>query len=184
MNKVLNKRANASFMKTREGQQWWAAVPVEVKQLISLAVSAVRRMTPYEGGSVYRGQPGYNQSDVDKVLKKPRADREAYWQKETGATMRFNQFVSTAKRAQSSYIVKQNNYEAIHIDKPKTGVDISAFSNTLEEREVLFPPNTTFTVKSVEDKFKTKTDPNNRYSDATLADSKEPGRVKITLEEA
>jgi ADP-ribosyltransferase exoenzyme len=184
MNKVLNKRANSSFMKTREGQQWWAAVPVEVKQLISLAVSAVKRMTPYEGGSAYRGSPGVGAGDVAKVLKLPLAKREETWKNEVGGSMHFNQFVSTSKRAQSSYIVKQNNYFAIHIDKCKTGVDISAFSNTLEEREVLFPPNTTFTVKNVEDKFKTNADPNNRYSDAVLADSKEPGRIKITLEEA
>jgi hypothetical protein len=183
MNKVLNKSANRKFMQSAEGKQWWAAVPAEVKQLVSLAVSALRKLEPYTGGPVYRGQPGFSREQIDQQLLRPKAKREEFWTSEIGSTYPFSQFVSTSKRPHSSYIVKEKSWMAMHIEKPKTGVDISAFSNTLEEREVLFPPGTTFRVTKVEDKFKTPTEPLNRYSDAPLAVSTEPGRVKVTLEE-
>jgi hypothetical protein len=184
MNKVLNRSANQKFMRSPEGKKWWAGVPAEVKQLVSLAVSALRRLEPYRGGPVYRGQPGFTSTDVAEQLKKPIATRTQYWASEVGSSMSFTQFVSTSKRPHSSYIVKDKTWMAMHIENPKTGVDISAFSNTLEEREVLFPPGTRFRVTKVEDKFQTAKDPGNRYSDAPLVNSKEPGRVKVTLEEA
>jgi hypothetical protein len=183
MNDVLNNTADKAFMASPKGKQWWAGVPAEVKQLTALAVSALRRLQPYTGGAVFRGQGGGVGRVLADTLKLPKAQREAVWKKRVGSTMHYSQFVSTSKRPYQSYTIKPDTWLALHINNPKTGIDISAFSNTLEEREVLFPPNTTFRVTKVEDKFKTAAEPNNRYSDAVLMDSKEPGRVKVTLEE-
>jgi hypothetical protein len=182
MNDILNKRADKAYMATAAGKKWWDDVPIEAKKLISLSVSAVRKMQPYAGGVVYRGENMISGSTIRANLSKPKAAREAAWRSAIRGTTQYDQFVSTSKRPYSSYIVKPGKYTAVHITTIKSGVDISAFSNTIYEREVLFPPGARFTVTSVDDKFTSATEPGNRYSDAPIP-SDEPGRIKVTLDE-
>jgi hypothetical protein len=186
MNHVLSKRGNKAYMATPAGQAWWASVPDQTKQLISLAISGVRKMKPFTG-DVYRGENLVR--GVGAVLGQPKAAREAHWKSKIPTTKRYDQFVSTSKQAHSSYIVKQGKYTAEHITKTKTGVDISALGGKLDEREVLFAPGTTFKVTNVEDRFDpTRTRPADRYGSAAgEADpltGTELGRIKVTFEEA
>lgn len=186
MNKVLNKSKDEKFM---------AQVPEDLKSLISLAVSGLNKMKPYKGGSVYRGEPGVKTSDVlNKYIFKSKDERQVIWNEKFNKNKTYSQFVSTSKQAHSSYITTANKWKAIEIRNVKTGVDISAVSNTFYEREVLFPPGTQFNVISVEDKFLTKhkddvdgsittSDEDNKYNEASIG-SDQPGRIKIVMEEA
>jgi len=187
MNRVLKKRADKEFMETDEGKKWWADVPDQLKQLISLAVSAVRKMKPYTG-TVYRGDNMVRGvTDVLRKNKKKRR-RQKVWESKVPKSKTYNQFVSTSKRPHSSYAVRPGKYTAIHITNIKTGVDVSPLGGKLEEREVLFAPGTRFKVTKVEDRFDTTGhQPDSRYGslgdEAPLNDGQEPGRIKVTLEE-
>lgn len=187
MNHVLNQRARKDFMATKEGQDWWAGVPDQLKKLISLAVSGLRKMKPYTG-TAYRGDNMVR--GISAVLKMKKAQRQAEWESKVPKVKTFNQFVSTSKRPYSSYAVKKGTYTATHITNIKSGIDVSALGGKLEEREVLFAPGTRFKVTAVEDRFdttKNKSRPQDRYGsrgdEAAPNDATEPGRIKVTLEE-
>ena len=177
MNKILNNSKNKEFMKQ---------VPEEAKALVSLAVSGLRKMKPYEGGSVFRGEPGLSKKYVNDLIKKPKTERQKILEGKFKQNEHYSQFISTSKRPYQAYSTKAGKWLAMEITNVKTGVDISAISNTLSEREVLFPPNVTLKVISVEDKFATKvgstlTDLENKYAEAPIADKE--GRVKVVYEE-
>jgi hypothetical protein len=182
MNKVLNNSHKKEYMKQ---------VPQEAKDLISLAVSGLRKMQPYKGGGVFRGQPGLNTDYVKNTLTYlPKTKREDILRSTFGGAENYSQFVSTAKRPYESYSTKDNKWLAMEIRNVKTGVDISAISNTLYEREVLFPPGATFTPTLIEDKFVTKTkgsdkwgDLPNRFNEGPINSGQE-GRVKVVYDEA
>ncbi|WP_094528383.1 DUF4157 domain-containing protein [Pseudanabaena sp. SR411] len=178
MNKILNNSKNKEFMKQ---------VPEEAKALVSLAVSGLRKMQPYEGGSVYRGEHGgLNSRYVNDLIKKPKTERQKILEGKFKQNEHYSQFISTSKRPYQAYSTKAGKWLAMEIRNVKSGVDISAISNTLSEREVLFPPNVTLKVISVEDKFATKvgstlTDLENKYAEAPIDDKE--GRVKVVYEE-
>jgi len=182
MNEVLNHWHDRAFL---------ATVPPQLMKLCRLAVSGLRKMKPYTGGNAYRGISGFAKGDIYNMLKHPKADRESTWRHHyAGINWTSKQFISTSKRWNSSYAAKQDKFVAIEIQDIKSGVDISAISNTLYEREVLFPPGAPLKVKTVEDKFVTL-DGGNQIVPGTqanklnihYADSKEPGRIHITLGE-
>lgn len=140
-------------------------------------------MKPYTG-TVYRGAPGEDAATIRDQITKPKAERERYWNANTTKVFHYNQFVSTTKAADQSYTTKAGKWHAIHIVGGRTGVDISAVSGKPYEREVLFPPNTTFRVTKVEDKFRgAEKDDANRYNEAPIPSS-DDGRIKITMVEA
>lgn len=184
MNHVLNKRADKAYMATPAGQTWWASVPAQAKQLISLAISGVRKMKPFTG-DVYRGENLVH--NIGTTLARPKAQRAALWQGQIPSTKRYNQFVSTSKRPYSSYIVKTGKYTAGHFKNIKSGVDVSALGGKLYEREVLFAPGTTFRVTNVEDRFDTTgTNPADKYGsrlDEAPPEGGDQGRIKVTFEE-
>jgi ADP-ribosyltransferase exoenzyme len=178
MNAVLNKSNDKEFM---------SKVPQEAKSLISLAISGLRKMKPYKGGSVYRGQPGLRSDYVkNTLLFQSKSERQKVLDQNFKKDQHYSQFISTSKRPYQAYSIQKDKWMAIEIQNVKSGVDISAISNTLYEREVLFPPNVTLKVISVEDKFVTKvgatlTDLENKYAEAPIADKE--GRVKVVYEE-
>lgn len=183
MNKILNKSGNKQFM---------ATVPQEAKDLVSLAVSGLRKMKPYAGGAVFRGEHGsLGSSYVRNTLTfKPKVEREAELSTRFMRNESYSQFVSTAKRPYEAYSTKDDKWLAMEIRNVKTGVDISAIANTLYEREVLFPPGATFKAVAVIDRFVTKekgtgswTDLPNRYDEAPINANQE-GRVKVIYDEA
>lgn len=185
MNHVLNYRADKQFMATQQGQDWWANVPDQTKQLISLAISGLRKMRPYTG-SAYRGENMVR--GIGAQMSKSKSKRQAHWKSNIPKTKTYNQFVSTSKRPYSSYAVKSGTYTATHITKIKTGVDVSALGGKLEEREILFAPGTQFKVTAVEDRFDPGgTNPADRYGsrgdESPPLDATEPGRIKVTMEE-
>ncbi|GJD18486.1 hypothetical protein RIVM261_034420 [Rivularia sp. IAM M-261] len=182
MNRILNKSRDKEFM---------SKVPREAKALVSLAISGLRKMKPYEGGTVYRGQPGLDSDYVKKeLITKPKNERKKILESEFKHDLHYKQFISTSKRPYQAYSTQKGKWLAMEIQNVKTGVDISAIANTLYEREVLFPPNVTLKVKSVEDKFVNKVisdtgketfDESNKYAEAPIADRE--GRVKVVYEE-
>lgn len=183
MNKILHRSKDMFFMQR---------VPPQAISLISLAISGLRKMKPYTGGAVFRGEPGKLKTKYinDEFVVLPKAERQQILEQKYMGSKTYSQFVSTSKRAYSSYICKDNNWLAIEMRDVKTGVDISAFSNTLYEREVLFPPGATFTIERVEDKFITKsksgsgndTDIENKYKDAPIG-FQQAGRIKVVMSE-
>jgi hypothetical protein len=185
MNYVMDERADKKFMATDAGQKWWREeVPVETKKLISLGVSALRKMKPYQGGTAYRGEySSFIKEQIKKnILAKPKAEREKVWSRRYSASKTYDKFLSTAKRPYASYIKEQGRWVAVHITKVKSGVDISSLSNVLSTREVLFPPGTKFKVTNVADRFDARDSPGNRYNEAPVP-KVDPGRIVMTMEE-
>ena len=182
MNMVLNNWHNKVFL---------ATVPPQLLKLCRLAVSGLRKMKPYTGGNAYRGIGGFDKADIYRLLKHSKATREDTWRRSyAGTNWTSKQFLSSSKRWNSSYAAKKDTFVAIEIQDVKSGVDISAISNTLYEREVLFPPGAPMKLKRIEDKFVTLDNSNqvvpgtqaNRFN-IHYADSKEPGRIHVTLGE-
>ena len=151
-------------------------VPANALSLVIFAKSGLKKMKPYKG-TVYRGEALYNQEQINNILKKEPEDREKKWAEKKfkkNNHIKYKQFVSTSKQIYSSYIVKSKKFVALEIESKK-GIDISAISNTLYEREVLFLPGTTFKIIEVEEQFNEK---KNQYTPKG-----EPGRLKVKMEE-
>ncbi|MEL6180463.1 MAG: hypothetical protein AAFS10_16000, partial [Myxococcota bacterium] len=100
----------------------------------------------------------------------------------------YEQFVSSSKRLHGSYAKNPGKWLSMEFRNIKSGVDISALANTLYEREVLFPPGTTFIVEEIQDRFQTMpqdgSQPTDTENKLEITPNGEPGRIHLILSES
>lgn len=104
------------------------------------AISGLRKLPTYNG-IVYSGTWSGAAPLTEQVLR-------TY---PVGSIHYKDNFLSTAKRVDASFIPKANYHVAWVIDGVKTGKDIQALSTNYGEEEVLFPPGAKFMVTKVKD---------------------------------
>lgn len=118
---------------------------VKLAPKIQAAIAGLRKLPVYAGGPVYNAQ----RSDL---AGRPADAMRAF---AVGTVHPQDNFLSTAKEVDASFIPKAGYGVAWQIERVRTGRDISYLSTNFVEKEVLFPPGARFVVTHVEDRTDT-----------------------------